>query len=727
MTERIGGSVGTHRSWDVVAEVVATMALIVSGAGLAIALVALLYTGPLIDGRPTATASLLVAAGIGAVWLALRSRIVPLAAVPQDAPTVVLVAVLASVMAKNPELGAETGSTDWVMVLLAGATLVSGVLMWTLGRFRLGEAVRYLPTVVVNAFVAGTGWLLAKGGFDVMAGTGLGPSDIDDLFDGDLAGRWIPGAVLAVLVFVFGISPRIPEAATSAVVVVAVVAFYVVVAAGSSVQAVEDDGWLIGPFDGATRPTVVTPDMIDEFPASEILSSGGDVLSLLIITVVALLLNLSALETTRRRRVDTSHELTEAGLANIVIAPSGAVPVFHALGDTLLAEQMGVRRRWIPVAAGLALVAFGLVGAGVVGFVPVFVAGGLLLAVGLNLLAGWATFMAGPYGWMERLVGAAVLGMIMVVGILEGVVVGLILACALFVFRYSRVDPIRRQSTLSVTRSRIERTGEQTQVLRQRAHQAQVFELQGFLFFGSTTRLADSVRAAALAPDCDVHTVVFDLRFLTGLEPGTSTAIGTLFDDLAEADVDVVISAATPSQVAAFAGSRHWRTVATLEEAMEMVENEVLARAAASESPDHLDLDLDADPAHGRRWLESFDRAEASPGTVLMAEGDPADTLFFLLSGTCTVYSHSASGDRHRIRQFLGPAWIGEIGFLRDVPRSADVVAEGEVAYAVVDRAGFEALRERDPDLAADLLFDIATTAADRAAMVTDALTHALE
>lgn len=726
MTERAGGSAGDRRRWAVLSDIVATMALMVSGAGLAIALVALLYTGPLIDGRPRAVASLLLAAGLGAMWMALRSKIVPLAAVPQDAPTVVLVAVLAAVMADSPDLGSGAGSTDWVMVLLAAATLLSGVLMWVLGRFRLGEAVRYLPTVVVNAFVAGTGWLLAKGGFDVMVGRNLGIDDLGDLIGGDLAGRWLPGAVLALLVFSFGASKRISEVASSAVVIAAAVGFYVIVATASSIQAVEDDGWLIGPFEGTARPAVVTPGMIGEFPASEILGNRGDVLSLLIITVVALLLNLSALETTRRRRVDTSHELREAGLANIMISPTGAVPVFHALGDTLLAEQMGVKRRWIPVAAGLGLAVFGVIGAGAVGLVPVFVAGGLLVAVGLNLLAGWGAFVSGPIGWTERLVSAAVLAIIIVVGILEGVVIGLILACALFVFRYSRVDPVRRHSNLSVTRSRIERTGEQTQVLRDRSDEAQMFELQGFLFFGSTTRLADTVRSAALGPDRATHTVVFDLRFVTGLEPGTATAMGTLFDDLADAEVDILISAATSAQVAAFAGSGSHRTAATLEEAMETVENEVLARREAAVAASNGAADA-PDPAAERPWLTTFEREEAEPETVLMAEGDPADTLLFLLSGTCSVYTASASGDRHRIRQFVGPAWIGEIGFLRGAPRSADVVAENEVTYAVIDRDGFDELRRRDPEVTADLLYDIATTAADRAATVTDALTHALD
>ena len=49
-------------------------------------------------------------------------------------------------------------------------TLLCGVLFWVLGRFRLGNLVRYVPYPVVGGFLAGTGWLLLKGGLYVASG-----------------------------------------------------------------------------------------------------------------------------------------------------------------------------------------------------------------------------------------------------------------------------------------------------------------------------------------------------------------------------------------------------------------------------------------------------------------------------------------------------------------------------------------------------------------------------
>ena len=703
------------------ADVVAAVAVAVSGAGIAVALVSLIYAGPLIDGRPSATASVLLATGIGVVYLALRSQIVPLAAIAQDAPAVVLVALLASLISTNPDLVVDGGSADWVVAFLAGATLLSGTLMWLLGRFGLGEAVRYLPTIVVNAFVAGTGWLLAKGGFEVMVGRGLGVEDLGSLFDGATASRWLPGLVLGLVVFGFGASKRVPDAVTSGAVVVAAIGFYAIVAATSSVAAVEADGWLVGPFEGVARPTIVTPATLAAFPAAEISGNAGQVLSLVVITLVALLLNLSALETTRRRRVDTSHELRQAGLVNLVISPLGSIPVFHALGDTLLAEQMGVRRRSVLAASGLGLIVFGVVGAGVVGFVPVFVAGGLLVAVGVNLLAGWIRFISAPIGWSERALSALVLGTIMVVGILEGVVFGLILACALFVFRYSRVDPIRRSSDLNVSRSRIDRSPGQVAALLDAADDVQVIELQGFLFFGSTTKLADRVRSIVLAADRNTRTVIFDLRFVTGVEPGTANVIRALFDDLSDAGAEQIVSWSEGWQVPAFVGSTEVRTTSDLDDALAMVEEEVLARAAAAGSGHVGDAVID------RPWLDRFEAVDAAPGTVVIAEGDTADTMLFLLSGACNVIATSVAGERHRVRQFVGPSWVGEIWFLRATPRNADVVASTDVRYAVVERAGFDLIKQQEPAVAADILLDIATTAADRTATVTEALTRSLD
>lgn len=710
---------GRTDSQEVVTGAVTAAAQVISIVGMSVALAALLFTGTLDAGLPGATGSFIVASGAVGVWLAFRSGVVPLVTIAQDAPAIVLVAVIARIIDRSPDIGVED-----VVVLIAVSTAAAGVVILVLGALGVGEAVRFLPTVVVDGFIAGTGWLLIKGGFEIVVGRGLGLGDIADLFGSDLVGRWLPGLALAIVVLLLSRSDRVPDVAVSGAVVLATAAFFAAAAIWSSVGRVEDDGWLIGPFDNGVDLLVVGPNDLADADWGAIGSSVTDLLSLIVVTTVALLLNLSALEATFRQRYDTNAELRRTGIANIGIATLGSVPAYHALGDSVLAKRMGVRSRAVGVLAGCAVIALGVFGAGLVGFAPLFVAGGLLIAVGLGLMVDWATGIVGPIGWVERSVSFAIVAVIMFVGILEGVLVGLVLACGVFVWRYSRVDPIRRASTGVSLRSRVDRSIADAERLSELGAATLIFELQGYIFFGSATRLVDAVRTAANESTMNDIAVVLDLRFTTGVDPGAGKLLVELCDELIADGVDVAMSGGSSSIGEALRGrSPGTAWFDTLDEALAAYES---LRLAASHGPSD-DHDQDPDDAHDEpSFLAEFERSHLPIGSVLVTAGEASDTLAFLVSGTASAYAASG-GERHRVRQFVGPAWVGEIGFLRDAERSADVEADTDLVIATIDREAFERLRSEQPDVVIAILDHIAVTVADRAATVTEALMRSLD
>ena len=55
-------------------------------------------------------------------------------------------------------------------------TVLCGAVFFALGKFKLGNLVRFVPYPVVGGFLAGTGWLLLKGGIYVASGVLLEPS-----------------------------------------------------------------------------------------------------------------------------------------------------------------------------------------------------------------------------------------------------------------------------------------------------------------------------------------------------------------------------------------------------------------------------------------------------------------------------------------------------------------------------------------------------------------------
>lgn len=71
---------------------------------------------------------------------------------------------------------------------------------------------------------------------------------------------------------------------------------------------------------------------------------------------------------------------------------------------------------------------------------------------------------------------------------------------------------------------------------------------------------------------------------------------------------------------------------------------------------------------------ESDVRFEA--GTVIVAEGDPADALYVLVEGGVEVSARGEhGGPEQKIRVMTGPTYFGEIGVLEGIPRTATVTA----------------------------------------------------
>jgi CRP-like cAMP-binding protein len=92
--------------------------------------------------------------------------------------------------------------------------------------------------------------------------------------------------------------------------------------------------------------------------------------------------------------------------------------------------------------------------------------------------------------------------------------------------------------------------------------------------------------------------------------------------------------------------------------------------------------------------------ARAAPGgTVVVREGDPADSLYVVLSGRVNIFLHGNDGEKEVVLATKGPGeYFGEM-MLDDNPRSASVVALEPSKFAVISRADFKALILKHPEV----------------------------
>lgn len=95
-------------------------------------------------------------------------------------------------------------------------------------------------------------------------------------------------------------------------------------------------------------------------------------------------------------------------------------------------------------------------------------------------------------------------------------------------------------------------------------------------------------------------------------------------------------------------------------------------------------------------------------GTALMREGDPGDELVVLVEGGVRVVQATPDGDERFIRRYQEGEHIGELAVLRDRPRVASVIAEGDVRGLVLGGDGLRAILRERPESAMAMLATLA-------------------
>jgi SulP family sulfate permease len=698
-------------------DIIGVLALLLYSVTASASFAALIFTGPASDGLARGAATFLFASGLITVILGFRTRFPLTFGAVQDTAAIVLVPAVAAIVAN----GSDDPVRDVFVVLSISAALTGGVL-WLIGRAGLAGAARFMPSTVVAGFLAGTGWLLLKGGVDVMTSRSWTLGDVDELVQVDVVKFWLPGIALGLVVALVPLAPRLPALVSSVATVVSALAFFVVVALVSSVDAVEADGWLLGPFEESGSIAFVDGDFVDA-DWSAVASTSGQIGVVIILSLLGVLLNIAGIQTLLRRRIDLDAELRTVGLANVLVAPVGGLVGYHGLGDSALAARLGVAQRWAPLAVGAGTAVVALVGGGLIGYLPKFSAGGLLVGAGLGLLIDWIRELRATVAWSDRAVSVVILAVICFVGILEGIVVGLLAACIFFVIRYSRIDAVRVVSSGSERGSVVERAPDQQERLVELVDRLVVYELHGSLFFGSVSGVATQIRERLAQADAPLDVVIVDFARVADIDSSAFAVLDELADDAAAAGAVLIWSDLDDAAISVL--DRVDSTSVALQAddldaALETAEDHLL-RVASGHATDDEEEDDDADEdlhEYSPELLAWFSTRTHSATEIIFEEGGASDELVIVVSGSVHV-SHIDRNNRVvRLRTLSAGAIIGEMGFLTGGRRSATVTALSDLELLVLGAQAHSRLRAEHPDLVIELYDRVLRSTADLAAAI---------
>jgi sulfate permease, SulP family len=627
-----------------------------------------------------------------------------------------LLAIVAVTTAVN-----AVGSVSQAFLSVVAATLVvtvaCGVIFLVLGTFRLGNLVRFVPYPVVGGFLAGTGWLLLKGGIYVASGVSPYFTPIADLMQSSVLQLWLPafafGAVLLLAVRVVKRPLVIP-----AVIGIGLALFVMgMLVTGSSIESAREGGWLLGPFDTARLWQPWTFRALTGADWSAVLESWAGIATAVFVATIAILFNISGTELILNRDLDTNEELRDAGFLNVVSGALGGIPGYHALSLTALAERMRVNARAAGLIAALVPLAAVVVGVSVVELIPRMIVGGVLVFLGLAFMVEWVWDKRRSLPPVEYGVVLVIIAAIIARGFLPGVVIGLVLAVVLFAVNYGRIELMHEVAFGDTYHSNVDRPPDERAELRTLADRVQILRVSGFVFFGSTNGLLERIQQRVEVDP--PRFLVIDLRRVAGVDSSAVVSFVKVMR-LAEANgFEIVFTGASDpvrkqlERGGVLQAEGIVRFEPDLDRGLQRCEDVLLEGAdeTAAAGVDESVAGLDGLP----RGLSVYlDRMSLPVGTILLHQDEPPGDVYVLESGRLGVETVTAEGKRMRLRTVRPGVVVGEIALYTGVPRTADVVAETRCVVLRFSRESIARMEAEEPEVAAALHRWLATTLAER-------------
>jgi SulP family sulfate permease len=693
-----------------------------------ISLAALIWSGPLNIYLAGGIGLMLFGSCVVGIVVALTSSIPGVVSIPQDTPAAILALIAAGIVASMQAAGRSVYVT--VVAAIAISSLLMGLGFLLLGWFKASGFVRYIPYPVVGGFLAGTGFLLARGAFAVMVDMPMELRDLARMTSPEKLIEWVPGVIFAIVLMVLLRRSRHFLITPGALVVATALFYGYLLVAHISVADASARGWLLGPFPGRGLYSPIGLSDLSGIDWRAILMHVDKIATLVVLSVVALLLNVSALEVTLGRDVDLDREIRAAGLANLAGGLGGSPVGYQTLGMSTLAHRLGAKTRLVNLVSGLLCGAALFFGASLISYFPKVVLGGMLLYLGLSFLVEWLVDARRFLPLADYLLVWLILGIIVALGFLQGIAAGIFIAAILFVITYSRVDVIRNILDGQALHSNVDRPRAHRELLRERGSEIYAMRLQGFIFFGTVQAILERVRLRLTdSTRPKLCYLVLDFQRVTRLDSSAVFGI-TRLKQLALANgVWMVWTQVAPGiQKQLQRGGlvddndSSFIILPTLDHGMEWCENNILAATGVTDLTGFIErmegMLRKAFPGLQPvdRIMKYLERRELGEGEYLMRQGDAGTEMYFIEAGMVNVQLESPDGQVVRLRSIRGGATVGEMGLYMGGKRTASVIATRPSAVYRLSADALQAMRGEDPEAAALLHEWIARLLAERLA-----------
>jgi SulP family sulfate permease len=724
-------------SQDIVAGVVIALVVLALTGSYSL----LIFSGPLAEFSEWGVRITLISAVIIGAWMSWKGGFPAMVSIPQDRIAPIIGFTSAGLVASMSQHGATPQSMlATLLVIIAVFSLLTGAMLYTLGHYRLGNLAGFIPYPVVCGFLAGSGWLLVTGSIRAVTGQSVHIATLAALISSGKLEPWIACAVFGIVLFT--VQLRIHHWSVFIVFLgLCAAGFYIFLPLrGISIDQARHFGWLIPRFNHDSRTALGIGDIFRLADWKQVLLQAGSFTAIAMTTIVSILLNANAIEIETEQEMDINKELCAAGVANFLSGCVGGMVGFSSLSLTRLGRNMGANSGrvgfTISAVCGICLVVF----PDIVGYVPKFILGGLLLYLGLLFLNEW---VVKSWSRLPHLDYLAVIGILLVIaaaGYVEGVIVGLLTATILFAVNYSRLHVVSQVLTGAQLHSNVDRPLAQQKLLRSVGHKIHIVRLQGFIFFGSATIFLRDIRYRLQSVDLEpLKFVILDFSRVQGLDSSAVISLRKLFQQTDTFDFTLIFCSVAPEIIAQIHAAGFPLTPGPRfaihrdrDHAQEWCETHLLDEAEGGQCnhatlQQQLQVFWPEQGAHFDGMMDFLERQEVPETEFLMLQGDPADELYFIEKGKVTVQLELLNGQTRRLRTMSSGTVVGELGMYLGETRTASIVTNEPCVVYMLSRASLDRMAKENPALASAFNLFMVKLLADRLVHTSKILQSVLE
>ena len=660
--------------------------------------------------------------------------------------TIVMITIIGELkIVLTPYVNSQNQVT--LILVSAALCLVAGGLFQTiLGYFRIGSLTKYVPYPVISGFINGIAISLILHQLPTILGMAgdQNPADFMQIMQFEHLTAFLVGGI--TIGGVFTAKKYFPKLSPPLFgLTVGVSLYYSIFTLFKSANVLP----IVGKITIGKANTVFIGATVDALNWELIGSILPEVLFfgmiICLVSSIETLMSSSAIGYRTGQRFDSNRDLMGQGLGNIIASLFSIMPSSGSLVRSVANINTGGETRWSGIFCSLFILLVFVFAHPFIGKIPLTVLSGVIIAISLSLLDGYDArffFKALKAGRFTRelglnfMISLTVTVLTVAVDLTWAIIVGVLITTAVFVVKTGK-SVIRRKYRCNQMHSKRVRNMEQTRYLEENGTKILVIELQGPLFFGSAEEVSKEIDTSNGGSEY----IIINMKRVSEIDITGTKCLLQIHGLLGKKGKTLLIShmweghklwqAFVYADAISIIGKDH--IFPDIDCALEYAENKLLYDGPGETSDKKYRL-AEMDILSGFTDEEikivktRLNEETYGDGEVIIRQGDRDRDLYLLLQGivSAKLKFQNKSLER-RLNSISAGVAFGEIALLDNKPRSADIVADGDVVVCKLPYGQFLDLQKSEPLVANKLILNIALILSTRIRLSTNEIQSMLE